>query len=547
MDSPLLPKRNLHIAPPSPWPDSYSDDEPPERIEKYRRRGGTAGGGGGARSGSRKWLILAGVSAVVLLWTAVADRSGETRDHLLSKVHNAAQVLQGLTEEPVKPFDRSLVLQYDEPQDTLVTQLKQGVRYVTTLSYGGHANQFMGIQNLLYLGKLLNRVVIIPTLTPLHFQETPRDFSQFYDLDRFWAETQIPAVELSELKWWNFTAPPPLEQMSCWSVLEVVAGGRNINDGSMAVHNIDVKYFPLPQLGRGSEGFNVWFEAIHDFDFDWESRRNWLAKVRKELLPQKPLADNTDAKTTLVPLNRHQNLKDGFDPGRTSPPRDDLFCLDTTFFLGSRIFPPAYPPEVPLEPLRSYEGHGWINAGQYIHFTPEIEELADIYLLDLFAPDGVRAIKDLPPLITVHIRRGDFKTARGLTSLEAYTDAVARVREKINWRMDHPDGWTGAGKGKERFVKGVRAEQYAVVATTDEKPDSPFVKQLHALGWKVINHESMRTTEELGEWYPTMIDAAVLARGDGFVGTEWSTFSYLAGLRVKYWHGGVEDWTPSLA
>lgn len=74
----------------------------------------------------------------------------------------------------------------DAPQDTLQSQLKSGVRYITTMSYGGHgasspfrapaaqadlptparppslaANQFMAIENLLYLAKLLSRVAIV--------------------------------------------------------------------------------------------------------------------------------------------------------------------------------------------------------------------------------------------------------------------------------------------------------------------------------------------------------------------------------------------------
>lgn len=79
-----------------------------------------------------------------------------------------------------------------------------------------------------------------PTLTALHFDETPRDFSHFYDLDRFYHESRIPAVELSSLKYWNFTSPPPLEPMSCWSILELTAGGRNVNDGALALLQLNV-------------------------------------------------------------------------------------------------------------------------------------------------------------------------------------------------------------------------------------------------------------------------------------------------------------------
>ncbi|GAA5828350.1 hypothetical protein JCM11251_006209 [Rhodosporidiobolus azoricus] len=526
--SPYSDYDRSYSLPGSPWPEQEGL-EPEERQVKFRRSGNSWWR-------SRTSMALAVLGATALLWVTALDRHTNARGRLRSLIHD-------LTGERIEGFNKSIVLNFDEPQPLLTSQIKPGVRYITTLSYGGHANQFIGIQNLLYLGKLLNRVVIIPTLTPLHFQEYPADFSRFYNLDRFYHETRIPAVQLGDLKYWNFTAPPPQEPLSCWSTLERIYGGRNVNDGSMAVHNIDVKYFPMPpDLALAADGY-LWLEAIHQFDYNWYTRQEWLKKVQKELLPQKPPPE--DPKATLVPLNRHQNLKDGFDPGRTAPPRDDLLCLDNTFFLASLMFPPAFPPPVPLEPLRSYEGHGWIDAGQYIHFSDEIEQLADVYLMDLFE---AKSMKDLPPFITVHIRRGDFSSARGLTSMDKFTDAVQRVRDKLNWRMDHPDGWMGAGKGKEKFVRGVRAEQYAVVATTDEKPDSDFVQTLKRdYGWKFIDHDSMNTKEELGNWYPTMIDSAVLARGSGFVGTEWSTFSYLAGLRVKYWNGGVEDWTPSLA
>lgn len=369
--------------------------------------------------------------------------------------------------------------------------------------------------------------------------------SKFYDIQRFYQETSIPLVELSKFKWWNFEKPPPVEPLTCWSVLENVADGRNVNDGmrfsfardskpvlmcfrnlagSMAVHNIDVKYYPLPPLTRADDRGKLWFESIHDFDSDWWSKQQWIDKVRKERLPHVKISD--DAANDTEP-----ETKPGFDVTHNEPPTDQTFCLDTTFFFGSRMFPPAFPPSRPVEALREYEGHGWIEAGQHLRFSNHLEGLADLYLTRLF---DVSKVKNIPPFITVHIRRGDFATERGLTSLDKYTDAVQRVREKLNWRIDNPDGWEGPGKGMERYRKGYRGEDYAVVVATDEAPTSDFVKTLkNDLGWKVIDHDFMQTEKEMGEWYPLLIDSAILARGGGFVGTEWSTFSYLAALRVK--------------
>ncbi|GAA6058078.1 hypothetical protein JCM3770_002252 [Rhodotorula araucariae] len=526
--SPTSPVRARYHAPASPWPDAEGD-EPEERTTKFAQRQRTAGRTFAGRVDRRRWIAGALVLSV-FLWAVTVDRTTDARGRIRTSLHSASHRLHDLTAEQVR-FNKSYVLNFpDQPQDTLRSQIKPDVRYITTMSYGGHANQFMAIENLLYLAKLLSRVAIIPTLTALHFDETPRDFSVFYDLDRFYYETEIPAVEMSALKRWDLTNPPPLEDLSCWSILEQTAGDRNINDGSMAVHNIDVKYWPLPRMESGSEGFNLWFESIHDFDYNREARDKWVARVKKELLPQQSPPPRPTGKNAKA-LSKSQTLKPGFDPLRAAPPEENLLCLDTTFFLGSRIFPPAYPLGKQYEAPRSYEGHGWIQAGQYMHFSPQLEDLADQYLLNLF---GAKSLSDVPPFISVHIRRGDFQSARGLTSLEAYTDAVQRARNRLDWRMDHPDGWVGAGHARQKYFPGVRGRDYAVVATTDEEPGSDFVRQLKEnLGWKVVDHAHMRTEEELGAWYPTMVDAAVLARGRAFVGTEWSTFSYLAGLRVK--------------
>ncbi|KAG0658108.1 hypothetical protein C6P46_006067 [Rhodotorula mucilaginosa] len=437
-------------------------------------------------------------------------------------------------------FNKSLVLRYPEPQPTFFSQLVPDVRYITSMSYGGHANQLVGIINLLYLAKVTNRVAIIPTLTPLHFSGLPQDLSVFYDLDRFVRESGIPAIQLSDLK--PFAQDPSqeaaTEKISCWSVLERVAGNRNFNDGSMLAHGMDVRNWPLPM----EPGPMIWAEDLHEFDYDLGARLAWIKRVNHELLPQRDPPATWKARQDRP--NLHENLKDGFDPGRNDPPSDQVLCLDNTFFIATRVFPPAIPPAAPMVRLRPSEGQGWIQAGQYLHFSAHLESLADQYLVALF---GLWTKRSIPPFISVHIRRGDFEQARGLTSIEAFTDAVQRVRDTLDRRMDDPASWAGAGHQHQRYFKGVRGKDYAVVVTTDESMDSDFVRHIRAeLGWRVLDHDHMRTVETLGEWYPTMIDAAVLARGRGFVGTEWSTFSYLAGSRVKFWNGGVEEWTPSL-
>ncbi|BGP57326.1 hypothetical protein JCM8202v2_004967 [Rhodotorula sphaerocarpa] len=499
-----LRSSGVHIAAPSQWPPGTTGDR-----NSDSNRGWGAFGRGSTRSGPA------------------------TASTAIDRVHD-------LTDKDIPSFDKSLVLQHPEPQTEFFHQVKPGVRYITSMSYGGHANQFVGIYNLLLLAKMTSRVAIIPTLTPLHFSGAPQNFSLFYDLDRFIRESGIPAVQLSDLKPLVRARSDvaPQEQISCWSVLERVAGNANFNDGSMMVHGMDVRYWPLSL----AEGPMLWAEDLQAFDYDLGARLAWIKRVNQELLPQQSPAPKT--RPDGRPLNRHDTLKEQFDPGRSARPSDQVFCLDNTFFIASRVFPPAIPSSASLEPLRSYEEQGWLQAGQHIHFSRHLERLADEYLISLF---GLWSARRIPPFISVHIRRGDFEQARGLTSLEAFADAVQRVRAELDRRMDDPDCWAGPGHAQQRYFAGVRGEDYAVVATTDERMDSEFVRKVRdELGWRVIDHEKARTAERFGEWYPTMIDAAVLARGRGFVGTEWSTFSFLAGSRVKFWNGGVTDWTPSL-
>lgn len=99
--------------------------------------------------------------------------------------------------------------------------------------------------------------------------------------------------------------------------------------------------------------------------------------------------------------------------------------------------------------------------------------------------------------------------------------------ERLQARIDDPTSWRGPGLSHAKYF-GIPASQYAIVATTDDVVGSPFVDRVESLGWKVVDHVLMGTNERLDEWYGALIDGAILARGRGFVGTEWSTFSYIA-------------------
>ena len=77
------------------------------------------------------------------------------------------------------------------------------------------------------------------------------------------------------------------------------------------------------------------------------------------------------------------------------------------------------------------------------------------------------------------------------------------------------------------------------VLVTSDETDAAWWADVRARGWRGIDHAAAHTEERLGRWYPVLVDAAALARADGFVGTAGSTYSSLSARRVGEWRGGA--------
>ncbi|KAK4048962.1 hypothetical protein OIO90_005597 [Microbotryomycetes sp. JL221] len=416
-----------------------------------------------------------------------------------------------------------------EHEPTLQGRLRDDLRYLIGIPYGGHANMFIGLQRLILFGKMTNRVAILPTFNAAHVRGSPMSAEAFYDLDRFYALTHLPVIPMDTVKRMGWTGQSPREEkVSCWSLEEKVVGFSNPSTEGFAHHDIVPQYWPLPEITRAPGGYDLSFDGLKMFDF--QDKTNWIQKVRDEQLPQR---DNS-AKTV---QQRVDNMKDRFGPYTYDPPSDHLFCLDNSFFISPLQFPDTVHDGLPLEPRIPGEGPAWNEVGQYLHFTESLELAAEEVLMDLF---HVSKPSLIPPYISIHIRRGDFKDFTGFTSLERYVAGLERVRARLQERLDDPLNWDGPGR-KHFKSYGISAAEYPIVATTDEAPDSDFVNQVKELGWNVIDHQAFGTEEKWGPWYASMLDAVILARGKSFVGTSASTYSHLSGLRVKFWHGGLVE------
>lgn len=373
--------------------------------------------------------------------------------------------------------------------------------------------------------------------------------STFYDLPLFYHLTSLPALEMSQLK---SSIPSPgkpsivQEDFPCWSIQEGTAGFPNREAISFDLHGLFVHHWPLPASGmaRGAGGFDLSFDSLRIWDSDVWRKDRWIEKVRNEFLPQKIRKSSEGGEEILdreLPLRdqegRRKNLKDGFTPRESPAPQDQVVAFDNSLFMGPIMFNPLdlSPPDEPLEPGVPGEGTSWEEIGQHIHFTPLVEDRATSYLLKLF---DVKEPSKIPPFITVHLRRGDFAefTGAGYTDLAKYTSALSRLFPRLQARLDNPKSFSGPSRNSfkpDPKWSHLRASDYEIVATTDEPSSSPFLTEVKALGWKIVDHELFETKETFGGWWPTLLDMAILAKGRAFVGTDRSTYSIMAALRVK--------------
>ncbi|KAI5480612.1 hypothetical protein MNV49_000308 [Pseudohyphozyma bogoriensis] len=381
-----------------------------------------------------------------------------------------------------------------QPQDSFESQLVEGVE-------------------LLYLAKRTNKIAIVMSISGIWPAGSNLNFSDIYDLPRFYALTRVPAVPISSFKTRHSETSRP-ETLPCWSLFEQYRGGGNFEH--FGHHKIFTAMWAMPHFARTQTSHHaIQFEEVIDFVSSRKRQETWLEEVREGWLPQKNVAAGTQ-------VDLADNVKDGFDPqSQETPINISVTCLDSTFYL-------AYDAvgEVGHHRVNAPE---WKEIGRHLRFTPRIEEVKEKYLRRIF---GVDKRDEVPMYISIHIRRGDFKDFKGgsILPLSSYETSVRDVRRKLLRRTQLKDPTAP--------LFTLSPYHWPVLVTTDEPGTSDFVRDVKALGWKVVDHDELNTTAELGDWWGPVLDSAMLAGGHGFVGTMRSTFSLLAGLRVESWNNG---------
>ncbi|KAF9100175.1 hypothetical protein BGX23_004003 [Mortierella sp. AD031] len=411
-------------------------------------------------------------------------------------------------------------------------------RYFTYLPMGGGNNQFISLEKAALLAKDLKRTLILPPISPnshIHTWAGPR-YSQFYDLELFTQKSGIPVLEWHDVKLTPETVPDNF------------------------VHHWQDFSEDLPCTPNG--GIGVHNKTMYD-----KFRQQFLLKFVETV----PNEDKTEGKSTDFNYARDVLLKDmtvvPAAPGAAPPAINGEIaidpnmwkCLSCPYFLNG--------PDV--------VHRTWDEVGVFLRFNEKTEAMVDDILDVLLGPivegeptttakgaaGGSRAFRPHPQFIIVHLRRGDIvnKCPPGMAEkdcivqIEAIADKIEEIEKarqaaalealKKTLAVDDP-----ASDGRNYVHK-----RLPVLVTTNEQRREELDK-IARLDWILLDHgdverdekgqikpsliksKKLGTETRFGPWYPPMLDAVLLTRGDYLIGMRNSRMSILATQRGAAWH-----------
>ncbi|KZO90789.1 hypothetical protein CALVIDRAFT_374962 [Calocera viscosa TUFC12733] len=388
------------------------------------------------------------------------------------------------------PFHPSKFTVQGEPSQMFSRNLKPEHRYITGWINSGWTNDVMTYGNLLYLALLTERIPIIGPFVPSHLSLSAGylPFSEVFDIPRLARELHTPVLEWSDVK-----SPESEvgEVMGCWSTwMGWGFGGGNARGGWVPdTFELDVSYTPIPP-------------GAYDVNVDNDPHINFQA-----LLPLAFPAGRAAALTQVSPTP-----SEGWNT--TLPPSDHLLCFDMLYF--ARLGTSGAEWEEEYAPV-------WRLVGKHMHWAPPLREKADAYLRAHWSVgDG----EEIPPYISVHMRRADF--GQYCTGSLSCMPTLAQLHRRVS-------------EVQSQLVSLQGLHISRVLVTSDER-NPAWWSEVEGLGYTAINHTALDTEGRFGEWYPSVLDSVFLSLGKGFVGTEGSTMSLLAKRRVEDWGGGVGTW-----
>ncbi|GEM10998.1 hypothetical protein Rt10032_c13g5015 [Rhodotorula toruloides] len=408
------------------------------------------------------------------------------------------EMLAGVVAEPVGSPDR-----WSE-------YLVQGEQYLVTNFFGGQTNQLFHKLYALYAARELGAVALLPSFVAIHFSgHTYRPVDTIYDMPRFYDLAGVRAFPLRRISVdvGEGIAGRELLRIPCWTFTAYAkpdATWLPPPAASLSEYGIHLDYsWPDPDAISTPAGQPVALDEVLTFLSNRTHQTSWIEQNRVRRLPDNP--------PHTLPI---------FDAANIPPVALDnpVQCVDALFY------------------VRSDWSRMWDQIGQHLHFEAGVQQAAEEYLRILLdVPEG----QDFPPYISVHVRGTDFRIVHGSIPSPTFVDKVAEVRQLLAKRSAAVESNATRAGTRRQSSKLAPEEEYPVVFTTDEQPTSAIWRELESRGWKGVDHTRFNTTQRFDPWYPSLIDAAILAGAQGMVGTALSTYSFVSGERVKSWQGGV--------
>lgn len=416
---------------------------------------------------------------------------------------------------PVKTFSESSEQDDEEQDDTRDAQgLQPTDTFLAYLPMGGGNNQFTTLQKAALLAKDLKRTLLLPSVSPSSHIKTwaGTRYSDFYNLPEFTTKSGIPVLEWHDVK--QTPEEPPKELTNHWADF-----GED-----------------MPCVPNGGIGINN--KNLYD-----HFRTQFLLNFKATM----PKADTTQGRATEYSFARDVLLK---DEDETKP---EMFkCLSSPYFLGGA----------------DVDSRSWLEVGQHLRFNSRIEGMVDDILDKLVGTvpsvpssgDVKPTTRRHPEFIVIHLRRGDIVTkckpgvpeSECIVQIEQIAEKVDEIEKQRRIKALSAVLGTNSAKEGSDFTKKQVLQRLPVLVTTNEKRPEELAK-LEKLGWIMLDHgdveydaqgqvKESKTTKlgtfsALGPFWPPMLDAVLLTRGDYLIGMRNSRMSKLAVQRGAAWHG----------
>lgn len=384
----------------------------------------------------------------------------------------------------VDSLDPALFLS-GKPTNSFRDNLRPDVQYITSWPAGGWTNQVISVMNLVYLGIITDRVTVLPKFTATHigYHRPGLAFGDVFDLPRLRKALGRQVLEWRDVK---DEKSEILDDLGCWSVwLSVSSESRPRGEAVTRSLKLDVSYTKAPAWVKMKPGYK------HD-----QHATFWALSS---------LAFPSTRESSIVPAIPSPSHNVSLEPD------EHMLCYDFLYYLAALQ---------PFEITRMDYSPAWRRAGTLMRWTPELEQLGDESVRRTL---GVEGNEPTPLFISVHMRHGDFQgwCSKGFAADECFAPlsvVARRVREV-----------------QDEILQRKGTEVTHIIATSDEK-NTTWWGQVAEMGWKTPDHSQMQ--ERYGGWDSVLIDAVIQSQGAGYVGTDRSTMSRLAGRRVQDWRGG---------